>query len=136
LPSQEGPTCVYTPHELCQPALHNSRVMSSTCLSPAGFRAIDLTCLLAAPLFVGLTLTGAGSLAGALLLALYCAMAWLPELVLLRMALARSPQLRYEHRIAVLICSAEDCSGPQHCSFRPELRQMQQARLQMLMYLP
>jgi hypothetical protein len=58
------------------------------------FRAIDLTALLAAPLPVGALMTWAGPLAATLTLAAFCLCAWVPELVLLRMAFSASETLR------------------------------------------
>lgn len=70
---------------------------NSTALSSVNsvFRAIDLTALLAAPLPVGALMTWVGPLAATLMLATFCMLAWVPELVLLRMAFNASEVLRW-----------------------------------------
>lgn len=61
---------------------------------PSGFRAIDLTCLLAAPMLVGAVFTWLGPAASTMLLAGYTMLAWIPETVLLRKAVNVSPVLK------------------------------------------
>jgi len=61
---------------------------------PAGFRAVDLTCLLAAPILVGLLMTFATPLIATYVLAGYTLLAWLPEILLLNRAFQGSSALR------------------------------------------
>lgn len=57
-------------------------------------RAIDLTCLLAAPLLVGVLMTYCGPRTAVMLLSGYAVMAWAPEVLLLRTAISHSVNLR------------------------------------------
>ena len=63
----------------------------------AGFRAVDLACLLAAPLVVGLVGTFCSMLVATLLLAAYTLLAWVPEVQLLSAAVRCSPELGWVH---------------------------------------
>lgn len=70
-------------------------MLSCACFSPShtGFRAVDLTCLLAAPILVGLLMTFVTSLAATVLLAGYALVAWVPEILLLNVAVHQSAAL-------------------------------------------